>query len=208
MKKIMVALGAIALATGVQAASIRWTSANYSYFADSTGAKVTTDAAYNTALNGGSIVLAYLGISTSYSWDGATVLSGSDISGTTGALTTTGLARNQGRVTGTFSFTYDDAEGAVNVVENGSVFGVMYQDSTGALSKLLLIDSDGKTGAELDAVYIVSGLVDDTSTLDTFTFTTAGTATASNNFTAVPEPTSGLLMLLGMAGLALKRKRT
>ena len=26
-------------------------------------------------------------------------------------------------------------------------------------------------------------------------------------YTAVPEPTSGLLMLLGMAGLALKRKR-
>lgn len=27
------------------------------------------------------------------------------------------------------------------------------------------------------------------------------------NFAAVPEPTSGLLMLLGLAGLALKRKR-
>ena len=29
----------------------------------------------------------------------------------------------------------------------------------------------------------------------------------SQGFTAVPEPTSGLLILLGMAGLALKRKR-
>ncbi|MBQ6341074.1 MAG: PEP-CTERM sorting domain-containing protein [Kiritimatiellae bacterium] len=34
-----------------------------------------------------------------------------------------------------------------------------------------------------------------------FTYATGG------NFTAVPEPTSGLLLLLGMAGLALKRKR-
>ena len=33
-----------------------------------------------------------------------------------------------------------------------------------------------------------------------------GTKTASN-WQAVPEPTSGLLLLLGMAGLALKRKR-
>ena len=33
-----------------------------------------------------------------------------------------------------------------------------------------------------------------------------GTATAGN-WTAVPEPTSGLLMLLGMAGLALRRRR-
>ena len=32
-------------------------------------------------------------------------------------------------------------------------------------------------------------------------------AGTSANFQSVPEPTSGLLMLLGMAGLALKRKR-
>jgi len=43
--------------------------------------------------------------------------------------------------------------------------------------------------------------------------TTFGTTTAallagtSGNFAAVPEPTSGLLMLLGMAGLALRRRR-
>ena len=40
----------------------------------------------------------------------------------------------------------------------------------------------------------------------------AGTTLAANKFynstwTAVPEPTSGLLMLLGMAGLALRRRR-
>ena len=34
----------------------------------------------------------------------------------------------------------------------------------------------------------------------------AGMQTAGN-WTAIPEPTSGLLMLFGMAGLALKRKR-
>ena len=38
------------------------------------------------------------------------------------------------------------------------------------------------------------------------TFSTQGTA-GSGTFTAVPEPTSGLLMLLGMAGLALRRRR-
>ena len=32
-------------------------------------------------------------------------------------------------------------------------------------------------------------------------------APAGQGYTAVPEPTSGLLLLLGMAGLALKRKR-
>lgn len=35
----------------------------------------------------------------------------------------------------------------------------------------------------------------------------ATTAKGFGNFRAVPEPTSGLLLLLGVAGLALKRKR-
>lgn len=39
-------------------------------------------------------------------------------------------------------------------------------------------------------------------------FTTLGVVnTSATQFTAVPEPTSGLLMLLGMAGLALRRRR-
>ncbi|MBQ3746625.1 MAG: PEP-CTERM sorting domain-containing protein [Kiritimatiellae bacterium] len=50
-------------------------------------------------------------------------------------------------------------------------------------------------------------------TAATVTFTTGNQATFLNNadnwksYGAVPEPTSGLLMLLGMAGLALRRKR-
>ena len=40
----------------------------------------------------------------------------------------------------------------------------------------------------------------------TIALSTQGTA-GSGTFTAVPEPTSGLLMLLGMAGLALRRRR-
>ena len=40
------------------------------------------------------------------------------------------------------------------------------------------------------------------------TFGNMASATQNaSNWAAVPEPTSGLLMLLGMAGLALKRKR-
>ena len=40
----------------------------------------------------------------------------------------------------------------------------------------------------------------------TIALSTQGTA-GSGTFTAVPEPTSGLLMLLGVAGLALRRRR-
>ena len=44
------------------------------------------------------------------------------------------------------------------------------------------------------------------STGKTFTFGNQSANLASNQFAVVPEPTSGLLLLLGMAGLALKRK--
>ena len=47
---------------------------------------------------------------------------------------------------------------------------------------------------------------------DTFTWTAGtygglSTTPAEGKWSAVPEPTSGLLMLLGMAGLALRRRR-
>ncbi|MBR1921820.1 MAG: PEP-CTERM sorting domain-containing protein [Kiritimatiellae bacterium] len=42
----------------------------------------------------------------------------------------------------------------------------------------------------------------------TFAFTNQSSNLAANNFTvAAPEPTSGLLVLLGVAGLALRRRR-
>ena len=46
------------------------------------------------------------------------------------------------------------------------------------------------------------------STTKTFLFNNQAAAFSSNSFTVnTPEPTSGVLLLLGMAGLALKRKR-
>jgi len=45
------------------------------------------------------------------------------------------------------------------------------------------------------------------STSKTFAFANQSSNLAANNFAVAPEPTSGLLLLLGVAGLALKRKR-
>ena len=53
-----------------------------------------------------------------------------------------------------------------------------------------------------------AGVVAQATTTPTVGFGNMATATqAAGAWTAVPEPTSGLLMLLGMAGLALRRRR-
>jgi hypothetical protein len=76
----------------------------------------------------------------------------------------------------------------------------MFKDGDGNLNKLAYVSD----GSEINTTYTISGLADDTSSLDNFTFATAAyTATTA----AVPEPTSGLLLVLGMAGLALRRKQ-
>ena len=97
-----------------------------------------------------------------------------------------------------FSFTYDDETPANNPIKTGDILGVMFKDSEGNLSQLVYASDMTTT---VDDVYEVSGLTSDTWSGAGFTYATGG------NFTAVPEPTSGLLLLLGMAGLALKRKR-
>ena len=81
---------------------------------------------------------------------------------------------------------------------------------------LLLVEGDGLTTLNQGSTYqmvVVTGksgqAVDPMSgeTWATFTNGTATSASSWANLKVVPEPTSGLLMLLGMAGLALRRRR-
>ena len=77
MKKLMIALGAVALAVGVQAAQFVWGTDNK--FTDKDGNVITTAEGYTAALNGGSIVLVKLVALTDgpgYDWANATVLTG------------------------------------------------------------------------------------------------------------------------------------
>ena len=195
MKKLMIALAAVACAAAVQAASFSWNTSTK--FTDSDGVVITTADGYATALNGGSIVLVKLTAlaeGTGYDWANATVLDGQ----TAPTIKTTTPANTKGRLSASYSFTYED--GGVNALENGDVLGVMFKDSKGNLSQLVYA-SDMET--TVDDVYTISGLSDNTWNGATFAYGSAGNFTTA----AVPEPTSGLLLLLGMAGLALRRKQ-
>jgi hypothetical protein len=49
--------------------------------------------------------------------------------------------------------------------------------------------------------------MDNDATGKTFGFGNQSANLTANSFAVVPEPTSGLLMLVGLAGLALRRRR-
>ena len=89
-------------------------------------------------------------------------------------------------------FSYGEAGGNYNfymaIIDNGDVF----------VSSSLA--ASGQASATVDVKF--SGIKTATQTLNA-----DGAYSSAGWYVAVPEPTSGLLLLLGMAGLALKRKR-
>ena len=186
MKKLMVAMTAIALAGIANAAALNWTSANY-LWDTKTNAKASS-------ISGGSIVLCLINDGSDWT-KGVTDLDSA-------VLVTSGMTAAIGKVKGSdegaFKWAYSDG-----TLSNGDVLTVLFKDDKGKYSQLAYVDGDGKPTKNLVTdTYTVSGLSGDTSTLAGFSF--AGTGNFTSN---VPEPTSGLLMLLGVAGLALRRKR-
>lgn len=201
MKKLMM-LTAIALAVAsANAASFAWKTGNYTNVLNPDGSAVTTADGYTSLMNGGKIVLVLLDSEKLYTdTSKMTVLTGT--SGDAAAFKASGGATIKYGLNTTFVFSYDSG-----LLKNGDKIGVAYKDADGALSQLLYIDTTGAEIGKVDSVYTVSGLSDNSWSGDAFTFTDAGTSANKTYITTVPEPTSGLLLLLGMAGLALKRKR-
>ena len=92
-------------------------------------------------------------------------------------------------------------EYASGLLKNGDVLKVMAKDSSGTYYDLAAAANDPGNDPTVFNTLTVSGLSDDTWTNDEFVY-------ATGNFSAaVPEPTSGLLFLIGVAGLALRRRR-
>ena len=93
-------------------------------------------------------------------------------------------------------------------IKDGSTTGLTFDtDAVTAGSTYnfyMVIEDNGKTFRSAEK----TGVSAQATATTTVGFGSLATATQNaSNWAAVPEPTSGLLMLLGVAGLALKRKR-
>ena len=180
MKKLMIALAVVAMAAITQAASFDWkTSATGKIY----------EAGTTTLLDSG----------TAYIFDAAsvsqqTVLSAflDDKTWTTGSLDSKAVSSGVIAATKGEAFSYGTAGNNYN-------FYVALVDG----DNIFISDTVAVTAPAVSYEQASFGLKNPSqaAAFESTTFSAGGW------YTAVPEPTSGLLLLLGMAGLALKRKR-
>ena len=192
MKKLIVAMAAIVLGVSAQAALLAW------------GGYISNGLDANqTAQEGTVFNLVYLGstdLSSSLGdlyFDTRTGLvgTGEGASWTAAAgqtLVDTHTLNADEAINYAFMKTFERADAAGGV--NGNYLVIMYDATT----------PNGYWAGQ----YTVSGVSDVTSagSIEDYNWT-IGTTMTEKVTTSVPEPTSGLLMLVGLAGLALRRRR-
>ena len=189
MKKLMIALAAVAVAAGVQASAFTWRTANsqYVYVGDGTTVKLTSGTAYIFD----AAKVSQTALLTAFANDKTFDISTFKV-GEYGAIDHQAVA--SGAIAKSADVTYGTAETTYQLyfaIVNGDNLFISaesaYTAPSGADS--MAISFSPKTGSKPLPLDATAGY--------------KGTAW----YTAVPEPTSGLLLLLGVAGLAPKRRR-
>ena len=194
MKKLLIAACAVILATVVEAESATWNSGTL-YYADGT-TKVTTAGVVQGYYFNVSEAL-YTAITASFSQED--VFNAFTANGNSSTLKYGEFAAVTVNKTGS-----NTALSSLSLKDTGTygagdtVYGVLIYTYTDPTQGDMFVANAGEMTFASAANKSLNNLAN----------TLGGGSTAANNigWTAAPEPTSGLLLLLGMAGLALKRK--
>ena len=182
MKKLLIAAAIVCAAAVVQAATANWAT-DYTMVTGEDEAR-TSAIAYTWA-----IVEGTTSDFSGYSFDGGTLTGGTAVG--TGNSSVDLYGSSAGTLTGTAGNYYALL---IHTDENGGYWGI----SSAVQAVNNPTDASGNT---LMAMTFQNGT-------DVFGYgADAMVANIKDAGAPVPEPTSGLLMLLGVAGLALKRKR-
>ena len=194
MKKLMIALGAIAMAFGIQAATVTWGSGAMYTAASATGGWSSTlvNQANPQALVTMSV---YLVDAETYA--------------TVSAMTQENMYKWAAKQTATYTGQNKNASTGA-IIGAATVSDSTLAASTTYYSILTAEYTDATLGKDFYMAAAVTALTP-ASGSKSVTNIFGGASTASTggvrNWQPIPEPTSGLLLLLGMAGLALRRKQ-
>lgn len=186
MKKLIIMVAVATAAAFANAGAINWSMLNLT-------------ASPDTASKSSASYMAYLFV-------------GTDIAAKTALLTAGKFDDFTSAALASKSSTYVAANDMLNIL--GGTVGD-YKDTTVSAYAIIL---DSATASDASYYLVAKGGTGTTGTVGediiTLTFGSTGNKTfgwgqqnTNTGWTAVPEPTSGLLMLLGMAGLALRRRR-
>ena len=171
MKKVLIAVAAVALAVSAQAASFKWSATAIT--PDPDGGAVTSYTAY---LIDASVV--------SYA-DAQAAIAAGDISFIAGSA----ILDSANTIAGGSNARINRTGGTTTEGTSYTTYFVVLNDAANPTQALL---------AKATATGVGQAMTD-----TAFTFGSQSGAT----WTAVPEPTSGLLMLVGLGALALRRRR-
>lgn len=190
MKKLMMVIATVAFAAVAQAASINWAISNVYTpgSADTKAAKGDFTAMLFVTANTTDVSL-----TTTTLADVQSILASGDLSGLSSLAAVTKQNSGVGLWSGATGLT-GFSSGSLDA------FAVIFDSTDIATAENYLIVNNGTTqNATFSSATGMKNLA--------FGDQTALSQGAGWTATAVPEPTSGLLLLLGMAGLALRRKQ-